>query len=177
MEAAIDDNTTMIRFLAALFRRALDDAARGRPDAVEWLNFQLPEWRRYTMSKQQQTETTEQMIDRLKAAKLADEAAHAAKLKAARDAITAEAEENSKARTAALEAAQAAHAAKLHAAAAATEQREKALALVAWKSNGGTEDQFNEAWPQMRREKLQRRMMAQDEATAAATEQWYRARF
>ena len=127
------------------------------------------------MSKQ--TETVEQAVERVKAQKQADQAARNARLAAARDAITAAADENSRARVAALEAGQAGMWAERAATAAAAEQRERALALIAWRAAGGTEDQFDEAWPVMRREQIQRRMMADEAATAAATVNWYRAQF
>ena len=41
--------------LAAIYRQAVDDAKQGRGDAVYWLDYSFPEWRRYTDDKQRST--------------------------------------------------------------------------------------------------------------------------
>ena len=117
------------------------------------------------------------IVEQVKANKAKAEAEHAAKLEAARQAVMAEAATR-QSLTDALAAkqqaaAQAAEAARL----AADEQREKTLALVAWRKEGGTAEQFEAAWPSMRQRQIAERVTNADALRQQATAAMYRSIF
>lgn len=114
------------------------------------------------------------IVEQVKLRKAAEDAAHAAKLEAARKGVM----EDAALRQAAADAVQAKAAAQQAAIEQARqvqeERREKTLALVAWQKAGGTEAEFAEAWPEMRKRQLAERVTAQASRQATATEQFYR---
>lgn len=42
------DTKNYFALLAAIFRQAVTDARAGRQDAINWLDYALPEWRKLT---------------------------------------------------------------------------------------------------------------------------------
>ena len=122
--------------------------------------------------------TTNDVVERVKAAKAAEAAAHEAKLEAARQAVMAAASaDTSRARTAALEAGHAGMWATINASTAADEQREKTLSLFAWQRAGGTAEAFDAEWPEMRRKQIAERVTSADAMRQQATQQMYRSIF
>ena len=122
---------------------------------------------------------TNDVVERVKAAKAAEAAAHEAKLEAARQAVMAAASaDTSRARTAvALEAGHAGMWATINASTAADEQREKTLSLFAWQKAGGTAESFDAEWPEMRRKQIAERVTSADAMRQQATQQMYRSIF
>lgn len=59
----------------------------------------------------------------------------------------------------------------------ADEQRERSLALVAWKAAGGTDEQFADAWPAMRQRQILERLHTHERAARAAQAALYKSIF
>lgn len=117
------------------------------------------------------------IVATVKANKAAAEAQAQAKLESARAAVMEEAAVRQSVQAAVKAKADAQQEAIEQALQAQDEQREKLLALVAWKKAGGTSAQFDEAWPEMRAAQLKQRVASQAAAQAGATEQFYRRNF
>lgn len=114
------------------------------------------------------------IVEQVRQRRAAEDAAHAAKLEAARRAVQEDADLRKAAEDAVQAKAAAQQAAIEQARQQAEEQRERTLALVAWQRAGGTVEQFDEVWPEMRKRQLAERVTAQASRQATATEQFYR---
>lgn len=117
------------------------------------------------------------VVEQVKQRKAAEQAAHNAKLEQIRQAMAADAQA-AKALTDAVAAkeraaAEAAEQARI----AVEEQREKTLALVAWRKEGGTAEQFEAVWPEMRRKQIAERVTNADALRKQATAAMYRSIF
>ena len=117
------------------------------------------------------------IVATVKANKAAAEAEAQAKLESARAAVMAEAEVRQSLTDAVAAKQQAAAAAVEAARNAAEAAREKNLALFAWQRAGGTIEQFEQSWPEMRRKQIAERVANQAEAQNGAVAEFYRRAF
>ena len=117
------------------------------------------------------------IVEQVRQRKAAAEAKAQAKLEAARRAVMAEAAVRQSVQAAQQAKQQAAQVAIDEARQAQDEQRARLLAQVAWQRAGGTIEQFDEEWPEMRRKQIAERVANQAAAQAGATEQFYRRAF
>ena len=117
------------------------------------------------------------VVSAVKAKKAAAEAEQAAKLESVRRAVMEEAKVRQSVQAAVKAKADAQQEAVEAALQAEDEQRERLLALVAWKAAGGTSAQFDEAWPEMRRKQIAERVASQAAAQTGATAEFYRRNF
>lgn len=114
------------------------------------------------------------IVEQVRQRRAAEDAAHAAKLEAARRAVQEDADLRKAAEDEVAAKAAAQQAAAEQARQQAEEQRERTLALIAWQRAGGTEAEFAEAWPEMRKRQLAERVASQATRQAVATENFYR---
>jgi hypothetical protein len=113
----------------------------------------------------------------VKERKAAAAAEHNAKLASIRAALDGDAAAARAATEAAAAKAETERAAAATARQQADEQRERSLALVAWKAAGGTDESFEQQWPELRRRQILERLHTHERAARAAQAALYKSIF